>query len=115
LNDLHLPDTHFKSLVPVANPLQYVLLLDQATETPEAIAQQLDSALSHSYHYQRARLMGQLTPPQVLISAQIPEILTLHRVQTGSIWGGIKHPTLATLPIDPALLRKLKAVGEYKR
>lgn len=111
LNDLNLSETHFKSLVAVATPPHYVLLLDQATELPEAIAQQLDNALSHSHHYQRARLIGQLTPPQVLISNRIPEILTLHRAHTGSIWGGIKHPTLATSPIDPALLQELKAAA----
>lgn len=111
LNNLNLPEARFESLVAVATPPHYILLLDQATELPEAIAQRLDNALSHSYHYQRARLMGQLTLPQVLISNQIPEILTMYRACTGSIWGGIKHPTLSTSPIDTALLQELKAVA----
>jgi hypothetical protein len=108
LNCLNLQGTHFKSLVPVANPPHYVLLLDSATETPEIIAQQLDDVLSQSHHYYRARSLGQLAPPQVLISHQISEILALHRVHTGSIWGGIKHPILATSPISSDVLQQLK-------
>ena len=61
----------------------------------------------------RARSLGQLAPPQVLISRQISEILALHRAHTGSIWGGIKHPILATLPISTELLQKLK-LGDFK-
>ncbi|MDZ8263637.1 GH3 family domain-containing protein [Nostoc sp. ChiQUE01b] len=105
---LNLQGTNFKSLIPIADPPHYILLLDSAKETPEIIAQQLDQALSESYHYNRARTIGQLASPQVLISSQIPEILVSHRIRTGSIWGGIKHPILATSPISTELLQKLK-------
>ncbi len=108
LNCINLQGSQFKSLVPVANPPHYLLLLDAATETPEILAQQLDDALSQSHHYYRARSLGQLAPPQVLISHQIPEILALHRVHTGSIWGGIKHQILATSPISADILQQLK-------
>ncbi|OUL19188.1 GH3 auxin-responsive promoter family protein [Nostoc sp. 106C] len=108
LNSMNLQGTHFKSLVPVANLPHYVLLLDSAKETPEIIAQQLDRALSQSHHYYRARSLGQLAPPQVLISHQIPELLALHRACTGNIWGGIKHQILATSPINTELLQQLK-------
>ncbi|MEH2105629.1 GH3 family domain-containing protein [Nostoc sp.] len=104
---LNLQETDFKSLMPIANPPHYILLLDAAKETPEIIAQQLDQALSESYHYKRARSLGQLAPPQVLISSQIPEILVSHRIRTGSIWGGIKHPILTTSPISTELLQEL--------
>ncbi|MEH1804187.1 GH3 family domain-containing protein [Nostoc sp.] len=105
---LNLQETNFKSLMPIADPPHYILLLDSAKETPEIIAQQLDLALSESYHYKRARSLGQLAPPKVLISSQIPEILVSHRIRTGSIWGGIKHPILATSPISTELLQELK-------
>jgi len=105
---LNLQETYFKSLMPIADPPHYILLLDSAKETPEIIAEQLDQALSESYHYKRARAIGQLAPPQVLISSQIPEVLISHRIRTGSIWGGIKHPILATLPISTELLQELK-------
>ncbi|MBW4565070.1 MAG: GH3 auxin-responsive promoter family protein [Mojavia pulchra JT2-VF2] len=110
LNSMNLQGTSFKSLVPIANPPHYVLLLDSAKEAPEIIAQQLDNALSESHHYYRARSLGQLAPPQVLISNQIPEMLALHRVRNGSIWGGIKHPILATSPISTELLQELKTI-----
>ncbi|BAY12279.1 GH3 family domain-containing protein [Calothrix sp. NIES-2098] len=108
LNSMNLQETHFKSLVPVANPPHYLLLLDAAKETPEIIAKQLDRALSQSHHYYRARAIGQLAPVEALISHEIPEILALHRVRTGSIWGGIKHQILATSPIDVELLAELR-------
>lgn len=110
LNSMNLQGTNFKSLVPVANPPHYILLLDWAKETPETIAQQLDQALSQSYHYKIARSLGQLAPPQVFISNQISEVLVSHRVCTGSVWGGIKHPILAISPISTELLEELKLV-----
>ncbi|QIR40034.1 GH3 auxin-responsive promoter family protein [Tolypothrix sp. PCC 7910] len=108
LHSMNLPEGCFKSLVSFAEPAQYILLLDYATTTKEILAQQLDEALSQSYHYQRARSLGQLAPPQVIISPQIPEILALHRLRSGSIWGGIKHPILATSPISAELLQELQ-------
>lgn len=113
LERLHLPETCFKSLVPVANPPHYILLLDRATETPEILAQHLDRILSESTQYRRARLLDQLVPPQVFISPQIPELLALYRVRSGSIWGGIKHPILATEPIDAALFDELKLRSHF--
>ncbi|MDZ7957663.1 MAG: GH3 auxin-responsive promoter family protein [Aulosira sp. DedQUE10] len=107
LDSLNLPEACFKSLVSIAEPPHYILLLDAAQETKEMLAHQLDQALSQSYHYERARSLGQLAPPQVIISSQIPEILALHRLRTGSIWGGIKHPILATSPISTELLEEL--------
>lgn len=110
LHSMNLPEGCFKSLVSLAEPAQYILLLDSAPATPEILAQQLDEVLSQSYHYQRARSLGQLAPPQVIISPQIPEILALHRLRTGSIWGGIKHPILATSPISTELLQELQSI-----
>ncbi|OCQ99719.1 GH3 auxin-responsive promoter [Oscillatoriales cyanobacterium USR001] len=113
LESLNLQETCFKSLVPVADPPHYILLLDRANETPETIAKNLDRALSKSPHYHRARLLDQLTPPQVFISPKIPELLALHRAKSGSIWGGIKHPILAKSPINSALFSELKSISEY--
>ncbi|MCL1463111.1 GH3 family domain-containing protein [Argonema galeatum] len=108
LDRLNLQEASFKSLVPVANPPHYILLLDRAKETPEILAQHLDIALSESTQYHRARLLDQLAPPQVFISPKIPELLALYHVRSGSIWGGIKHPILATSPINAALFSELK-------
>ncbi|MGL5065556.1 MAG: GH3 family domain-containing protein [Microcoleus sp.] len=107
LESLNLQETCFKSLVPVADPPHYILLLDRARETPEIIAQQLESALSRSPHYRRARLLEQLAPLEVLISPQIPENLASYRLRSGSIWGGIKYPILVTSPMNAALICEL--------
>jgi hypothetical protein len=105
LNQLNLSGTNFKTLVPIAAPPHYILLLDSAKETPEIIAQQLDNTLSQSYHYKRAREIGQLAAPQVFISHQIPEFLVSQRLDSGKIWGGIKHPILVTSPISTEVLK----------
>ncbi|GET38178.1 GH3 family domain-containing protein [Microseira wollei] len=105
---LNLDETCFKTLVPVANPPHYILLLDRAKETSDILAKHLDLALSESIQYQRARSLDQLAPPEVFISPKIPELLALYRVRSGSIWGGIKHPILATSPINNLLFDQLK-------
>jgi hypothetical protein len=105
---LNLSSSNFKSLVPVAAPPHYLLLLDRAEEAPALIAQKLDSILSESYHYQRARQLGQLEAPEVFISEQIPELLISYHIRAGSIWGGIKHPVLAKSPPNTELLEYLR-------
>lgn len=111
LLSLELEATAFRSLVPVAHPPHYLLLLDHAQRPAAAIAQQLDTALSQSYHYRQARGLGQLAPPQVLISPHLPEVLARDRRAAGSAWGGIKHPLLATVPIAAPLLNELQSIG----
>jgi hypothetical protein len=113
LEKLNLQNNHFKTLVPVAEPPHYILLLDTATETPEIIAQKLDQILSASYHYQRARTLGQLTKPEVFISEKIPEILVNYRLKNGGVWGGIKHQILVKSPISRECLEEITAVFMY--
>ncbi|MGB3204240.1 MAG: GH3 auxin-responsive promoter, partial [Crinalium sp.] len=60
-----------------------------------------------SHHYKLARLLGQLDPPQVLISSQIPEIITNYKMRQGMKWGDIKHQLLVTTPIEQELLNLL--------
>lgn len=109
LEKLNLQNTNFKSLVPIAEPPHYILLLDTATETSSIIAEKLDQILSESYHYQRARSLGQLAPPQVFISERIPEILVNYRLKNGGVWGGIKHQILVKLPISNEFLQEIKS------
>lgn len=108
LNSLQLEGTFFKSLVPVRIPTDhYLLLLDRANLSAEIIAQLLDRELMRSHHYQQARLIGQLDPPQVLISAQIPEIISNYKMRQGMKWGDIKHQFLVTTAIEQELLTLL--------
>jgi GH3 auxin-responsive promoter len=111
LDRLQLANSSFTSLVPVANPPHYVLLLDRSTADPDSIALALDQILSEAYHYHRARLLGQLLPPQVLISSQFPEAIATYQAERGSVWAGIKFPILATAPIDRTLLIKLQQIA----
>lgn len=101
LESLQLEGTFFQSLIPVTKPTEhYVLLLDQANESACAIAQRLDNALMRSHHYQRSRLLGQLSPARVLVSQRIPEIVLKYQMQSGRKWGDIKHQLLVTTPLE---------------
>lgn len=128
--------TSFQCLVPATTPqAHYILLLDQVNAPtsaicaspkgrrqgrtqqrfaiaqsvlPEAIAQQLEQFLNQSPHYRHARLLGQLSPVQVLVSQQIPEILTNQRIASGKKWGDIKHSLLCDRPIEEELLARLQ-------
>ena len=103
LERLALEGSYFKSLVPATQPqAHYILLLDSANREPEAIAQQLDEALSESPHYRYARLLGQLSPVQVWVSKQMPEIVTQFKIQSGIKWGDIKHQVLDPTPVKAA-------------
>ena len=109
LDKLNLDRSYFKSLVPVKYPKgHYILLLDNAKQKPEEIAIQLEEELQKSYHYGRARLLGQLEPVKVMVSSQIPEIISLYKSKSGKKWGDIKHDILSTKPIEKELLIELE-------
>jgi GH3 auxin-responsive promoter len=112
VKSLNLQETSFQSLVPIKSPEHYVLLLDRVDKF-QAIAQQLDDALQESPHYRQARLLGQLQPVRLLVSSQIPEILTMYKMQSGK-WGDLKHEILVTTPIAPELLAKLEQVSQLE-
>ena len=101
LDRLNLGSTTFRTLIPVTQPQpHYVLLLDQADRPGDAIAQQLDAALSKSFHYQQARLLEQLAPAQVWVSPEVPELVLQQKLKAGQKWGDIKHEVLATKPVE---------------
>jgi hypothetical protein len=114
IDGLALEGTSFKSLVPAKTPIdRYILLLDTAKLPDVAIARELDDALMRSPHYRQARLLGQLSEVRVLVSRQIPDILTAYKTQSGIKWGDIKHQILVTTPIEEDLLAELEKVSRH--
>lgn len=112
IESLGLEGTFFKSLVPAKIPQEhYILLLDSANQPSRTIARRLDQALSRSPHYHQARLLGQLKEARVLVSKQIPEIITLSKIRLGGKWGDIKHQILVTTPLEEELLAELELVS----
>lgn len=98
LNQLELPDTAFKCLVPSLAPHpQYSLLLDQVG-SPQ-LASTLDQLLSHSFHYRQARLLGQLQPAQVCCAPDMSQRLMQYYYHQGKRLGDMKYPCLLTTPI----------------
>ena len=59
--------------------------------------------MQKSHHYSRARLLKQLENVRVMVSSQIPEILSLHQASAGKKWGDLKHDILSTKSIEKDL------------
>lgn len=109
LETLPLEESCFKTLVPVKHPKEhYLLLLDNAKDNPQEIAMQLEEGLQKSHHYRQARLLKQLQSVRVLVSSQIPEIISLYKTSSGKKWGDLKHDILSTQPIETDLLTELE-------
>jgi hypothetical protein len=89
----------FKALAPMLNPCRYVLLLDRADRELALLSQQLDAGLSASPHYRHARCLGQLAPPEVMVSRTMAEALIGQQR-----WGNRKHPILLTQPLTQRCL-----------
>ncbi|MGB3638334.1 MAG: GH3 auxin-responsive promoter family protein [Rivularia sp. (in: cyanobacteria)] len=109
LKSLPLEESCFKTLVPVKHPQEhYLLLLDNAKHNPQEIASQLEEGLQKSHHYRKARLLEQLQSARVMVSSQIPEIISLYKTSSGKKWGDLKHDILSTKPIEKDLLIELE-------
>lgn len=113
LAQLPLSISTFQMLVPVLQPQAgYVLLLDQLGDSSDAVARQLDVLLNQSPQYHRARQLGQLSSPQVLVAAAIPQRMILHQLQQGQKWGDLKQDCLWTEIMSPQLRQDLEALAE---
>jgi hypothetical protein len=88
----------FKTLVPIADPPHYRLLLDQVVDTE--CAEKLEQLLCQSYHYNHARSLGQLAQVQIITRSDMAELWAKVRMQNGARWGDIKDEILVSQPID---------------
>ncbi|MBE9029700.1 GH3 auxin-responsive promoter family protein [filamentous cyanobacterium LEGE 11480] len=102
LQELALPEALLKTLVPVNQPLHYVLLLDQTDAPLESIAAKLDNYLCQTHHYAQARALGQLERPKVLIKPDMADRWIQFRTQNGSRWGDVKNEFLFNQPLSQA-------------
>lgn len=94
----------FCCLVPVVGqPPYYCLLLEQAYDDSEAIAQQLEYTLQANFHYQKARQFQQLGRAKVIINKQVTQCL-----QTSQRLGDCKYPILLTNPLKTQQLKQVK-------
>ena len=99
LNQLNLPNTAFKCLVPSLSPHpQYSLLTDQTG--PPQLATVLDQLLCCSFHYRQARLLGQLQPAQICYVPDLPQRLMQYYYHQGKRLGDVKYPSLLTTTIE---------------
>jgi GH3 auxin-responsive promoter len=88
----------FKTLVPIADPPHYRLLLDQVVDTE--CAEKLERLLCQSYHYNHARSLGQLAQVQIITRSDMAEVWARIRMAQGARWGDIKDEILVSQPID---------------
>ena len=103
LAKLSLNGANFRCLIPQSQPMfHYILLLDMLDPTIDTVklAQTLDRLLSEAFHYQQARLLGQLAPAAVLIDAELCQNLMNKEMRDHGILGGVKYRILLTSLTD---------------
>lgn len=89
----------FRTLVPLRVPCDhYALLLD--APAPDDLAQRLDEALCRAHHYQLARRLGQLGPPEIVTSPLAPTAFLEAHAGGAARLGDIKHRFLVVRPSD---------------
>lgn len=111
VDSLGISNASYKSLISVNQEKpHYILLLDKTNQASAEIVEKLDRALKKSPQYHRARLLGQLHPPRVLVSHQILEVITSFNASHGKKWGDFKHEILPTKPIEEGLLTELEKI-----
>jgi GH3 auxin-responsive promoter len=92
----------FKTLVPIADPPHYQLLLDQVVDAD--LATRLEQLLCQSYYYNHARSLGQLAQVQIITRSDMAERWAKLRMQNGARWGDVKDEILVSQSIDLAEL-----------
>ncbi|MGI9302218.1 MAG: GH3 family domain-containing protein [Gammaproteobacteria bacterium] len=97
LRDL-LPDSSFRVLVPVrphGRSEYYVLLCETGRD---GLDTQLDQQLCKAFHYNHARLLGQLEAPHVVSATNMAALVLDYYAGRGMLWGDVKDRHLL---IDP--------------
>lgn len=91
----------YRALVPQQGQLPYYLLLvDECASDLTRVVTDLDAAFRRSHHYDVARRLSQLGPPQVFAHPRAYDILVATWVKSGRKWGDMKpsilYPSLLT-------------------
>jgi hypothetical protein len=95
---------HFQILLPVKQPRAHYLLLTEDVSSPAEYADRVDAALSESFHYRSARLLGQLGAVALRVVPQARELYYGYFVGRGMKWGDIKQRDLLKDVEDAARL-----------
>jgi hypothetical protein len=95
---------HFQILLPVKQPRAHYLLLTEDVSSPAEYADRVDEALSESFHYRSARLLGQLGAVALRVVPQARELYYGYFVGRGMKWGDIKQRDLLKDVEDAARL-----------
>lgn len=85
-----------------AEPGHYVLLIE-APDAPEGLAEEAEQRLCEAYHYRQARLLGQLGPLAVEASENLSDELSRAWMAIGRVWGDRKDRALLDIRHAEAL------------
>ena len=67
-------ESRYRMLVPTQiERRRYILLLDQTDSSPFEIGAAVEAELAKAYHYNHARILGQLDPVEVIVDASAAE------------------------------------------
>ena len=107
LERLSIRQGSFQSLLPVMpqqGACHYLLVIDEKPDSIDSIVEELDRTLCEAYHYNNARLLGQLGPTRTCVSMKARELYYEYFMSKGMKLGDIKHQYLVKDLTDAANL-----------
>ena len=101
-------ESRYRMLVPTQiERRRYILLLDQTESSPFEVGAAVEAELAKAYHYNHARILGQLDPVEVIVDASAAEKMGEFYQRNGLKLGDIKQGYLAVRLADASLLESL--------
>ena len=90
---------------------RYILLLDQTKSSPFEVGAAVEAELAKAYHYNHARILGQLDAVEVIVDESAAEKMGEFYQRNGLKLGDIKQGYLAVRLADASLLESLRGTS----
>ena len=104
--------SRYRMLVPTQiDRRRYILLVDQIDSSPLEVGAAVEAELAKAYHYNHARILGQLDAVEVVVDESAAEKMGAFYQRNGLKLGDIKQGYLAVRLADASLLESLKGTS----
>ena len=105
-------ESRYRMLVPTQiDRRRYILLLDQTKSSPFEVGAAVEAELAKAYHYNHARVLGQLDAVEVIVDESAAEKMGEFYQRNGLKLGDIKQGYLAVRLADASLLESLRGTS----
>ena len=105
-------ESRYRMLVPTQiDRRRYILLVDQMDSSPFEVGAAVEAELAKAYHYNHARILGQLDAVEVIVDESAAEKMGEFYQRNGLKLGDIKQGYLAVRLADASLLESLRGTS----